>query len=170
MRYKHILPELTVNAWLKYQVHDPKSEIKLQSSSHRKIWVWHLTKAIKIWIKISINHRRVTWGGREREARSPPCPFFGDWKKVSHLWVKFLIWSAIFKSFQGEKTEIFPCGAFLFLDVCLSKCSPRKPSCPRKFLVTRLNHRYSFPLSYSWVSNGRRVWNKRGVGGKFFKA
>ena len=48
---KHILPELTWNVWLKYQVPDSKIMINLQSSSRWKIWVWNLKKLIKIWSK-----------------------------------------------------------------------------------------------------------------------
>ena len=40
--------------------------------------------------------------------------FGGKSPDCDHLWVKFLIQSAIFKSFHGEKPEIFPCGTFLF--------------------------------------------------------
>ena len=56
---------------------------------------------------------------RELENKCPnfqkKCP---DW---GHLSAKSLIYSAIFKSFQGIKPETFPCGAFLFcvIDGCL---------------------------------------------------
>ena len=43
-------------------------------------------------------------------------PNFGkECSDCGHLWVKFLISSAIFKSFQWKKTEIFPAGTFFFV-------------------------------------------------------
>ena len=80
-----------------------------------------------------------------------PCPFFKIWKKVpqfwgkcpgyGHLWVTFLIWNAVFKSFQDKISEIFPCGVFffvLYMIIYQSALIPRKLPCPKKFLVTRL--------------------------------
>ena len=90
--------------------------------------------------------RRGRWG-------RPALPFFENWKKVpnfwkkcpgcDHLWVKFLIWNAICKSFQGENQIFFPCRAFLFRFVhdCLSRClNSKKTPQPKKFLVMHLNY------------------------------
>ena len=70
--------------------------------------------------------------------------FMGE---ISHL-------KNIFKSFQGKKPEIYPCGAFLFrvVDDFLSKCpNPKKtPPCPKKFLFTQLEGE----VPYSYRTNG----------------
>ena len=44
------------------------------------------------------------------------------------LWVKFLIWNAIFKSFQMKKPEILSCGTSFsrFVHGCVSKCPDSK--------------------------------------------
>ena len=81
------------------------------------------------WVYMAII-RRVTRGGRGWL----PCPFSKIGKTCSnsgkrcldcgHLWVKFLIWNAIFKSFQVKKPEILSCGTFFsrFVHGCVSKC------------------------------------------------
>ena len=59
------------------------------------------------------------------------------------LWVKYLIYNAIFKSFQEKKLKIVPCRVFLsrFVHDYLSKCSnPKKIPSPKKFLATCLKH------------------------------
>ena len=46
------------------------------------------------------------------------CPFPRIGKKFPDLdekWVKYLIWNAIFKSFQAKKLEIFSLPGFFFL-------------------------------------------------------
>ena len=66
--------------------------------------------------------RRVTIGGG---GGGLPCPFSKIEKNYpnlekecpdfGHLWVKFLIYNAIFKSFQAKKLDIFSLRGFFFL-------------------------------------------------------
>ena len=85
--------------------------------------------------------------------------FFEKCPNCGHLWVKFLIYSAIFKSF-GEKTDIFPRGVFLIcvVDNCLLKApNSRKLPCPKEFLVMHLfilfkSNSYWFE-KYKWNIN-----------------
>ena len=62
------------------------------------------------------------------------CPDCG------HLWVKFFISSAVFKSFQEKNRRFFPAGPFfvvLWMIVYRSAIIPRKLPFSKKFLLTR---------------------------------
>ena len=96
--------------------------------------------------------RRITRGGRGevspalfRKLEKSALILGGKCPNFSHLWVNFLIYSAIFKSFQEKNPEIFSqeglsfsCVSFsssFFLIVYQSALTPRKLPYPKKFLV-----------------------------------
>ena len=68
------------------------------------------------------------------------CPNFGKNPDCGHLWVKFLISSAIFKSFLEKEQKKILWDLFCHVvDDCLLMCpKSKKTSLPKKFLVPPL--------------------------------
>ena len=98
---------------------------------------------MKIFSNFTGKHTRVTGRGTGSVYLALFKKLLKRYPDCGQLWVKSLIYNAIFESFQEKSWRLFLAGSFflaLYMIIYQSALIPKKIPTPKKFLATCLKH------------------------------